>query len=420
MTKWREVLKAFVFCTLVVLIVLLISPILERKYAKEKMADFFSQKEDFDVLFLGSSHMMNSIYPMELWDKYGIVSYNLGSHNEMLPLSYWNLRLATKYHKPKLAVIDVYGVVKTIDGVNMTEKNLGAIHDSLDAYPISKLKMGAIADLFREKNSLKTQINFLFDFSTYHARWEELAEEDFELVEQTEKGANMRSNVTSSTRRIDYEKTPEANITSYESTKYLRKIINFCKENGIEVLLTLLPFGATTKEQAGHAKYYEKLAKDERVNYLNFVALEPIENQQIDYYDDDHLNASGARKVTEYVGKYIKEKYQITNHKTDEKYKFWEDDYNEYIDFKVKNLKKYRGKREIYLMLLAKEDDIFYEVTVSKDFRSSKSPKAAILLDNLDREYNMAKEAFPGHEDSLIRVVTWDKRDNKKIDEVYF
>ena len=44
--------------------------------------DFYQQEQDFDVLFLGTSHVLNAVYPMELWRDYGIVSYNMANHSE--------------------------------------------------------------------------------------------------------------------------------------------------------------------------------------------------------------------------------------------------------------------------------------------------------------------------------------------------
>ena len=87
-----------------------INNITKRKPLYKKMADFFKQEEDFDVLFFGSSHVKDGIFPMELWNSYGIISYNMAKAGEVLPVSYYNIRLALKYHKPKLIVIDAFEV----------------------------------------------------------------------------------------------------------------------------------------------------------------------------------------------------------------------------------------------------------------------------------------------------------------------
>lgn len=82
----------FSFLAVVVLIVWglgLLSDITERKESKNKFGNFYQQEEDYDVLFLGSSHILNGVFPMELWRDYGIVSYNLSGHGSRAAVNYW-------------------------------------------------------------------------------------------------------------------------------------------------------------------------------------------------------------------------------------------------------------------------------------------------------------------------------------------
>ena len=78
------------------------------KNGYEKSSDFFEQKEDFDVLFMGSSHMMNAVFPMDLWNDYGFVSYNMANGGEQTGGTYYNMLLALKHTKPKLIVLDTF------------------------------------------------------------------------------------------------------------------------------------------------------------------------------------------------------------------------------------------------------------------------------------------------------------------------
>ena len=55
-----------------------LTDLMERKSSDQKYESFFQQEQDFDVLFMGTSHVINAIFPMELWNDYGVVSYNFG------------------------------------------------------------------------------------------------------------------------------------------------------------------------------------------------------------------------------------------------------------------------------------------------------------------------------------------------------
>src|SRR5699024_7670370 len=149
----------------------------KRKYPYEKTAEFFSQEENFGVLIFGSSHMYTSVYPLQLWNDYGIISYNLGQTSSTIAISYYNLLLACKENKPKLVVLDTYLIT---EDYKIYSKNLtNSMHNTFDPYSFSYIKYMAIMELFDEKNILDIFFEYLFNFSLYHSRWNELEKSDF-------------------------------------------------------------------------------------------------------------------------------------------------------------------------------------------------------------------------------------------------
>ena len=68
--------------------------------AYEKNEEFVEDGEMYDILFLGNSHMTNSVYPMELWHDYGMVSYNLAGYANRLPITYWIMEYALECSTP--------------------------------------------------------------------------------------------------------------------------------------------------------------------------------------------------------------------------------------------------------------------------------------------------------------------------------
>ena len=142
------------------------SGITERKDSRNKYADFYAQKEDFDVLFIGQSRMLNAVFPMELWNDYGIVSYNLAGHGNRIPTNYWVLKNALEYTTPKLVVLDC-GLVKEEEKTGPLEQ----LHLSVDHIPLSRTKIAMMEDLLGDS---KKKQDFLWKFSTYHNRWSEV------------------------------------------------------------------------------------------------------------------------------------------------------------------------------------------------------------------------------------------------------
>lgn len=361
--------------------------LMERKSSDQKYEDFFKQKQDFDVLFMGSSHVINGVFPMELWNDYGIVSYNFGGHSNQIATTYWVMENALEWTNPKVVVVDCMAV----EGQTKCSDKSSYLHLSLDAFPISMTKAKAVWDLLddpvmdediangnaKESDESRIKIGLLWDYSVYHSRWNEIMENDFEPGHTYEKGAESRIAVTKGTlNRISTEQKLEPGTTG---DIYLRKIIEDCQSRGIDVLLTYLPFPATEKQQKT-ANYINDLASEYGVNYLNFLDIELIDYQTDLYDENSHLNPSGARKVTDYLGNYLVEHYNIKDQRNNEVYCEWHTDYSEYIAFKNKNLK---GCNDIvnYLMLLSGDD-----IQITMDIRNKnifKNDLVLSLLENL-------------------------------------
>ena len=63
-------------------------------------------KDSVDVLFIGSSVVANAFSPQEIYDSYGIRSYNLASQQQSVFFNYYWLKEALKYQSPKVVVMD--------------------------------------------------------------------------------------------------------------------------------------------------------------------------------------------------------------------------------------------------------------------------------------------------------------------------
>lgn len=364
-----------------------LTDLMERKSSDYKYVDFFEQDENFDVLFMGTSHVLNGVFPMELWEDYGIVSYNLGGHSNQMATTYWTMKNAMDYTTPKVVVIDCMSCTENWKCSDL----FSYVHLSLDAFPTTPTKIRAIWDLLddenlerdiengtaRKSNEPRTRIGLLWDYSVYHSRWSKIERGDFRPGRNREKGAESRINVKpGNLNRIDTSLMPDTGSVGEE---YLRKMIEDCQEQGIEVLLTYLPFPAGEKKQK-ESNYVSVIAQEYGVNYINFLD-EDIIDYQTDLYDkNSHLNPSGARKVTDYLGRYLVENYDLENHKEAPEYSDWKNDYDRYCDLKNSNLKKQKSIIKCLMLLSGDDLDVVMNIR-NKDIY--KNAQIMMLLENL-------------------------------------
>lgn len=395
-SKLRTIVSCIITISLTICILSHLTDLMERKASDVKYKDFFEQEEDFDVLFMGTSHVINGVFPMELWNDYGIVSYNLGGHGNRMATIYWVMENALEYTNPKVIVIDC-ALLSTNTKSPDTFSN---IHLSLDAFPLSITKIKAVWDLLDDPamdeaiatgaipvgDEKRTRIGLLWNYSVYHSRWTEIGQPDFVLDQDHEKGAESRIAITRGV--LDKIPSEQKMDSGTVSEYYLRKMIEDCQDRGIEILLTFLPYSAIESEQM-EANYVYDIAEEYGVNYINFLDMDLI-NYQTDQYDAvSHLNTSGARKVTDYLGEYLISNYDLSDQRNNENYSFWYKDYEEYDAMKNELIVGCSDIAE-YLMLLSGDNvDAVLDVR-NKDIFDN--VWAMELLDNLGINTNQLTE----------------------------
>lgn len=340
-------IRAFGFFIALLCLLVCSSKILERKESLYKQGLFFDQKENIDVIFLGNSHIRGSVYPMEMWNDHGITSYNIASGWSTQVIDYWILKNALDYANPKLVVID--STIRTYNEDKVYDTS--AVHIQMDVFPLSINKIKMMNDLF---DNWGDRIPFLYNFYLYHNRWNELLEEDFKdrgsIIDKINYGSVHSINVSipNTYPKLDKDDKLEDDTLNVE---YLRKMIEECQANGIDVLLTYIPYPANEDRQREANTVYD-IASEYNLNYVNFLDLNVV-NYNTDCYDSDtHLNVSGGHKVTRFLGDYIMKNYDLTDHREDPDYQSWNDSYEDYLKNNMSELIKQRNLDD-YLMLLA-------------------------------------------------------------------
>jgi len=385
--------ESAVFLVLLVCILSLVSGWVERKASTIEYEPFLQDAQEFDVLFIGDSHMYNSVFPMELWRDYGIASYNIACYGNTIPVSYWSMMNALDYAKPKLMVIGIKDVEKNY---KLTGSS-GDVHTALDAYPLSRTKVRAIEDLMNDPYAVDDDGNryidlkweYYFKLGKYHSRWSEISKSDIFVEANCQKGAGMVIGVA---QPDDYEITDAYAEENGWGYVYLRRMIEECRKRGIEVLLTQLPFPADDDDQRqGNLVGY--IAEEYGVNYIDFVNMDQVADYYTDCYDpSSHLNPSGARKTTDYLGQYIMDHYDIPDRSKDPAYAHWELDYDVYEQYKLGHIAAQK-KLENVLMLL--HDESFSAVVrIKEDSPLYDDDTLMTLMHNIAREHVYEKDLF--------------------------
>jgi len=275
--------------------------------------EYYKEEKNHDVIFIGDCEVYESFSPITLWERYGITSYIRGSAQQLIWQSYYLLEETLKYEKPKVVVFNVLAM--KYDKPQKEAYNRMA----LDGMKMSFSKLKSIRASMMEDEKL---IEYLFPLLRYHSRWNALTGEDFRYMFRKEKlfhnGYYMRADVRpvqtvpKGRKLADYRFGENAYY-------YLDRMVELCKENGIELVLikapSLYPYWYDEWEQQ-----MEEYSKKHGLLYINFLEL--IDEVGIDFSKDTydaglHLNVTGAEKMALYFGKILKETYGLEDRRDD-------------------------------------------------------------------------------------------------------
>ena len=304
---------------------LLLDQGMRRDDGERKYGAFFAEEQPFDVLFMGTSRVLDAVQPLELWRDYGFTSYNMGNNSEPLGMTRWVLDLAMDTHVPKVAVIDVFYMTHALDEA----WTYSFRHLFLDEIPFGRAKLEAVRATLPESQWLE----FLMPFSLYHGRWDEILSGNTERMIDCEPymmGAELRDGRV---QRTDYTLTDALAGTEQPGAQALRDIAALCREHGVQPVFVALPGHASEQEQMA-MNSAGVVAKELGMPYLNMMPLGVIDFDTDCCDEMGHLNPDGARKTTAYLGAWLKENFDLADRRGDAAYAHWD-----------KNLKTYEAHR---------------------------------------------------------------------------
>ena len=383
-----KIIKAILLSLIIVFVLYYIGTIIVSKAGTSNFRQFYKEKENIDVLFIGPSTIYYVISPMYIWNKYGLVTYNRGTQSQTYALSYSLLEESLKKEKPSLIVLDI-----SLLAILEHNKN------------INNAVMNQIASpLLRNQTRLlyNDNISALNIFNLYHDRIFNLSKLDF-FTESFYKGvlANPVFGFNSNLKDNDDGSNIELDKIVIEYTK---KYIWLANKYNTDILFVCMPSLSNRKK---YYREFSKLAYSLNVPYINYSednmsSLIGIDYQK-DFVDSFHINIYGGRKVMDHLIPYLIENYNIPNRKNDPKYASWNEDYSKYG--RAVNREEIRFKRSFqewqnlayydnYTMLISTNGDNvlnrlpqsmkdkFKSLGLNKFETDKKNQKYAAIIDN--------------------------------------
>ena len=384
----------------------------------DKYKTFMESKTDYDVVFLGSSHVLNAVNPMQLWQDWGIAGYNLGYHSHHIPMNFWQVQIAKNYHKPKIAMVDAAWIWDNIAKGN-NKVALSAAHTAFDTFPLFPTKWRAVLDLCAKPES---RAEIAFPLYLYHNRWKE-ANFKFDTKATLRKlRGKYKAYVT---KGMDFRIAVRSNQfpgmdvpTRYDGTEttsmeYCRRFIAWCKENGIVPVFMFVPCSGVVSTPA----YRENLATwfaalrsiiEEDGGFFLDMA-EGFVDFDIDMYDlSSHLNPSGARKVTDAIGAFLSETLGCQSHRDDPAFAAWHGDYDAYRQWLLGTIARQGDFKNLLMMTNHAE---VYAAVRAGDNAAFDAVEEKLLFEN----WSDIRFERTGAEDAAVTVTVFERGTDREV-----
>ena len=289
-------------------------------------------EETPEVEVFGSCHAYSSFDVPYYQEHYGLTAYNMSNPGEFLPITY--VRMAEQFRKgvPDVALVDTWGlmVYDTYSTIENTLEFYSIVN--LESIPQSPEKKEVIND-FGEFDSLELNfplahykdrlierelLPYDFDFTRENVReWHEshyLYHNDWLFNEMDDRIGN-RGNVSwEAYPQEDYDRL-QSHVEAGQTMpiednlmKYLDRIIDLCRENGVELIFYRAPY-LSTENELKKANFLAEYLAEQGIPFYDLEA-ELDFDPMTDFFDEHHLAVPGMAKATDFLGARIQEALQ--------------------------------------------------------------------------------------------------------------
>ena len=265
---------------------------------EQKKQDIDLERENsIDVVFSGDSLSYSAFSPVYMWEKYGFTSYVAGISAQRICDGYDILKHVFVKQSPKVVVL---------------EANCLFSFSDFDAESDDKVEVA---------------LSKVFSVIKHHSRWKliykGMENSRAHADELHNKGFRLRENVVPYKGGDYMIETSEKETIAECVVSYVEKIQSLCKENGAELVLVSTPSALCWSYKKHNA--VKEFAEERNILFVDCNLDTDI---NIDWLRDtkdagNHLNFSGAVKVSGYIADLLDKYYDLPDHRDNPEYSDW-------------------------------------------------------------------------------------------------
>ena len=268
-------------------------------------------EDSVEVICYGSSHMWTGIDSMRMYEQYGVGIYNYGGNWQHINTTELFFKDSLLTQSPKVILIDTYLVNELIQDVDLNG----------EIYSVRKITESVAKQQYLRQclgGDKERYLSYYVPLCAFHDNWINFGQ-DFYLESVYDPGFASTMGYYRLNNRVEPITIPdvstfEQEALSEEAIRILDEIVSICKEEDIDIIFLTIPWGENFKYGDAMKEF---AAQNDCVYFNLFEYIEELGiDEDTDFKDIGHLNPEGAVKVTDFLGEYIINNYDVTDMRT--------------------------------------------------------------------------------------------------------
>lgn len=289
-----------------------------------------------DVVTIGASTIHRYWDPLRAWKTYGFTSYNYAVSAMSSSTYLAGLKDALKTQSPELVIVEA----RLFTRKDMEAENTVAARHLLDCLDYDFSRLQAVKYHCDTVGvSWENAIDLYIDLIYYHDNYEALkSRKNWKYADNKADPEDSVNKGYFPNNDVDIFEDPSANLTDAhadlapQAERYLRDILQYCRDKNVRLLLVATPV-VITKTEAKRFAQIGRIAAEYGVPFLdtNLYYEEMGIDFTQDFSDAHHTSVLGADKFTDFLAGYLVKNYDLPDHREDPVYDRWDTAYESYL-----------------------------------------------------------------------------------------
>ena len=293
------------------------------------VAQMYNEPEhSLDVIMLGACDIRPAVLAPVLWDEAGIASLSLAMNGMKDTPQYYLLKEILRFQSPSVVIVS--GNYLFVDTKFDGEDDEARFRQVFDEMRWSRVKFESILDVL-SRSETQSLIDYIFPFLRFHSR-QNISREDFDFSYKRQRNLYMGTYELSDTH-FEEQTLPDFPVVIDEPVviygEYLAKIVDLCRENGIEVVIVNAPTCQLDLLNSERRQALRDYADEHGIPLLDlndpeFFSAIGLDLSR-DFYGVEHVNIVGGTKTSIFLAQWLKDTYNFADRREAPYDPHWDD-----------------------------------------------------------------------------------------------